>query len=131
MTLFQIIKISFKMIKIKCFCRKFSFVLLETWQHTYNDIFLRMERAKKGKIVQMIARLRPQRLESTFLDFFPYFAGPFITVGPNRDLCIRHEPGKMDVNPCPYMFWECKKVKTKMIQRGLFLLHENLQFSQK
>ena len=40
--------------------------------------------------------------------------------GPNRDLCIRHEPVKIDVNPCLYMFWECKNVKTEMIQAGFF-----------
>ena len=53
------------------------------------------------------------------------------TVGPNRDFGSRNEPDKMDVYPCLYMFCECKKVKTKMIQAGLFLLHENLHFSQK
>ena len=33
-----------------------------------------------------------------------------ITVVPNRDLCIRNEPAKMVIDPCLYMFYECKKV---------------------
>ena len=43
-----------------------------------------------------------------------------VTVGPNRHWCIPREPGKIDVNPYSYMFGDCKKVKTKIIQAALF-----------
>ena len=39
------------------------------------------------------------------------------TVGPNRDLCIWHEPVKMYVS---IQVYECKNVKTEMIQAWLF-----------
>ena len=29
------------------------------------------------------------------------------TVVPSRDLCNQHEPGKMVINLCLYMFWAC------------------------